>query len=792
MAGFRKDKKWGDVDDDADDAAAAVEQLAVSVPKWVSKLPPMVGFTMESIMDSDLVSKREVFSVSRQASANDRGDPVPCVAEDFVEEWAQSGLKDEIVHCVTTHMAEHVRPTKTQGLAIPLMLASPKAAFVINAPTGHGKTAAFTLPILQLFDPTQPAGQGPYALVVTEKKSLARMHRGKILEYARGVLDTAAGKPVSEEWQVGVLVGQEGKAQGKGGKGGKGSGGGGQHEDMSQAAKASVVCGTVEKLLKSLEAFAEKGKGKVGHANTALDGRRIKVIVFDEVDALLDGQNPKFVTGILELCPGARPVYVSATVGQRAMAKIREITFGADGGRGGGGRAAGEARELVTITTDQKSRPCFQCNFILRPYESKIETMRRLTQAVPRTGKKLLFSNKRTDVEAICRKYQRPEANGGLALPGTIYLHAGSHVQSTAGVPTQPAPIWTLGRGGGHIELCGAAYVGKLPHEVREPERDRFKTTPVGEGCDNCTCTDDLARGIDIDTVHTVVNLDLPVGGGGGGGGGGGRDKKGGKGGKGGKGAASGGEYVNPVTYLHRLGRGTRSETAFGLCVNVVGGLEEESDTKKGLKNGYKLLEELKAAAATDPALRAFGPMYEVQRDYYREATPDEPLEFEVNVHTKQPDKEPNWVFKPVTVHKHGSPDPNAWEVSFDFNGAEARVSLLHEDVHAPFDYGALETEMALFERKANLETSLIKMIQSKDREAFGPLEDQLAETEQLLADLQAHPEGCTAESFAAAYTWRLHAVTFMKRLVQEALAHAHKRAAELTAELTGGSDGAP
>ena len=45
-----------------------------------------------------------------------------------------------------------------------------------------------------------------------------------------------------------------------------------------------------------------------------------------------------------------------------------------------------------------------QANFILMGYESKVETMRRLNQAVPRTGKKLLFSNKKVDVEAICRK----------------------------------------------------------------------------------------------------------------------------------------------------------------------------------------------------------------------------------------------------------------------------------------------------------------------------------------------------------------------------------------------------
>ena len=46
-------------------------------------------------------------------------------------------------------------------------------------------------------------GQGPYALVVTEKKSLAHIHRKNILKYARGVLDKGqGGKAVPKELQV--------------------------------------------------------------------------------------------------------------------------------------------------------------------------------------------------------------------------------------------------------------------------------------------------------------------------------------------------------------------------------------------------------------------------------------------------------------------------------------------------------------------------------------------------------------------------------------------------------------
>ncbi len=62
-------------------------------------------------------------------------------------------------------------------------------------------------------------------------------------------------------------------------------------------------------------------------------------------------------------------------------------------------------------------------------------------------------------------------------------------------------------------------------------------------------CSDDFARGMSIDTVRTVVNLDLPDAGGGG--------------------AAAASKGEDPATlYTHRIGRATRSETAHGMVSN--------------------------------------------------------------------------------------------------------------------------------------------------------------------------------------------------------------------------------
>jgi|AntAceMinimDraft_5_1070358.scaffolds.fasta_scaffold72769_1 superfamily II DNA/RNA helicase len=106
------------------------------------------------------------------------------------------GLKPEIVDCLMTKMEpRHPFPFRLHEIAVPRILrAEGSTAFIVNAPTGHGKTAAFTLPILQaaVRRPSAAAsgGAGPCALVLTKNRELARQHQRKILEYAQGTLDT--------------------------------------------------------------------------------------------------------------------------------------------------------------------------------------------------------------------------------------------------------------------------------------------------------------------------------------------------------------------------------------------------------------------------------------------------------------------------------------------------------------------------------------------------------------------------------------------------------------------------
>lgn len=61
------------------------------------------------------------------------------------------GLKEEIINNLKRGMEpRHTAPYKLHEIAVPLILRQPGSSVLIQAPTGHGKTAAFTLPILQV------------------------------------------------------------------------------------------------------------------------------------------------------------------------------------------------------------------------------------------------------------------------------------------------------------------------------------------------------------------------------------------------------------------------------------------------------------------------------------------------------------------------------------------------------------------------------------------------------------------------------------------------------------------
>ena len=135
---------------------------------------------------------------------------------------------------------------------------------------------------------------------------------------------------------------------------------------------------------------------------------------------------------------------------------------------------------------------------------------------------------------------------------------------------------------------------------------------------------------------------------------------------------------VDHATYLHRLSRSTRSEDAFGLCVNVVGGAEDAARPAGEREDGPGKLAALKALAAAHPQLAAFGPHYDVPRDVYRTPTPEAPLVCEVNVHAGQAGKEAKWEDVDLVLDRCGSEDMYAWQASFELNGQTVTVPAMN------------------------------------------------------------------------------------------------------------------
>jgi hypothetical protein len=243
-----------------------------------------------------------------------------------------------------------------------------------------------------------------------------------------------------------------------------------------------------------------------------------------------------------------------------------------------------------------------------------------------------------------------------------------------------------------------------------------------------------------------VINLDLPLL----------YDKSGGgKGGKGGRGTFTG--LVDEITYIHRLGRATRSETAHGLCINIVGGVEEQVDA-------LGMLQHLKAS----DKLEAFGRHYDVQRDIYS----DGPVSMEVMVGKNDKGIEMWETIDEVTVNRVGE-DELGWTVSFMHNGQlQQDVPLNHDMVHAPFDFTALDEEMKLFNDKANIEGALIKFIRIN---SYDTLKDTISEARKVIDALGSRPREASEKAASASWPWREKAIEFLERLIKEAIFEAHK-----------------
>ncbi len=97
--------------------------------------------------------------------------------------FAHLGLRPELIEAVTSK--GYKTPSPIQAKAIPAIL---KGCDVLGgAQTGTGKTAAFSLPLLQRLEESLFQGKRPRALVLTPTRELAAQVHQSILDYGRGL-----------------------------------------------------------------------------------------------------------------------------------------------------------------------------------------------------------------------------------------------------------------------------------------------------------------------------------------------------------------------------------------------------------------------------------------------------------------------------------------------------------------------------------------------------------------------------------------------------------------------------
>ncbi|GIL17089.1 MAG: DEAD/DEAH box family ATP-dependent RNA helicase [Oligoflexia bacterium] len=169
----------------------------------------------------------------------------------------------------------YIQPTPIQRQAIPILLEGHDLLGI--AQTGTGKTAAFSLPMLQYLDQkrTQRTPKAPRALILTPTRELAIQIHKSLLEY---------GKHLKQKYAV--IFG--------------GVGQGNQVRDLSQG--VDVLVATPGRLLDLIE-----------QRHLRLD--KVEIFVLDEADRMLDMGFMRDIRKILPLLPQKRHnLFFSATM----------------------------------------------------------------------------------------------------------------------------------------------------------------------------------------------------------------------------------------------------------------------------------------------------------------------------------------------------------------------------------------------------------------------------------------------------------------------------------------------
>ncbi len=318
--------------------------------------------------------------------------------------FADLGLIPPLVEAVDA--LGYTEPTPIQAQAIPELLQGKDVLGL--AATGTGKTAAFSLPMLDLLTRAEDRGGAPFGLVLVPTRELARQAGRALRGYGKGL-------------RVRVLEVYGGASMGM------------QLKSLHRGVE--VVVATPGRALDHLE----RGSLMLG---------QVGLLVLDEADEMLDMGFQEDIEALLDATPDERQTALfSATFPNRLKAI-----------------AKAHMRDPVRLEAprgEQEAPPQKELVFLVRR-QHKLAAIQRLLELEEPEGA-LLFCRTRADVDSLAQGLD----DRGIRAEA---LHGG----------------------------------------LTQSERDRVLQRLRSGACGVLVATDVAARGLDVDRLTHVINVELP------------------------------------------------------------------------------------------------------------------------------------------------------------------------------------------------------------------------------------------------------------------------------------------
>lgn len=268
--------------------------------------------------------------------------------------FADLGLKPEVLRAVED--AGYTEPTPIQGQAIPVVLMGRDLVGI--AQTGTGKTAGFTLPMIEMLANGRARARMPRSLILEPTRELAAQVADSFETYGR-----------YEKLSYALLIG------------------GSSFEDQIKRLDrgVDVLIATPGRLIDLFE------RGKVLLAD-------VKILVIDEADRMLDMGFIPDIERIASLLPPIRQTMLFSATMPPEIKRLAE-------------RFLSNPKEIAVAPPATAAENVEQHLLVVQPHDKREALRRLLRQEDIRNA--LVFCNRKRDVGVVCRSLQRHGFDAG-------------------------------------------------------------------------------------------------------------------------------------------------------------------------------------------------------------------------------------------------------------------------------------------------------------------------------------------------------------------------------------------